>query len=121
MPKTVSISDDDLPDATATLHDDGSYEFSITGLAGLAERPRAPTRAEVDAGILSSDPPTIRTKDIRKSEILMLRAVELALPDGLLDNVETDDDSGVVDKESLLLAQLTRVIRRVHWVLEPPT
>jgi hypothetical protein len=120
MSTTVTISDDDLPDATATLHDDGSYEFSITGLAGLAERPRAPSRAELDAGILSSDPPTIRTSDIRKAEILMLRAVELALPDGLLDNVE-DETGAVIDKESLLLAQLTRIIRRVTWVLEPPT
>ena len=119
MPTTVTLTPDDLPDITATLHDDGSYEFSITGLTGFVARPRDPTQAEIDAGILSSSPPTIRTKDFRLVERLMLRAVEIGLPEGTLDNVEGVD--GAVDKEQLLLAQLTRVIRRAWWELEPPT
>jgi hypothetical protein len=118
MGTTVTVTPDDLPDVTATLHDDGSYEVSITGLAGLADRPRSPTPLEVAAGILSSNPPTVRSSDITQLDLLMLRAVEMALPDGLLDNVT--GEPGAVDKEQLLLAQLVRVIRRALWAIEAP-
>jgi hypothetical protein len=115
---TVTLSVTNLPDATATKHDDGTYEFSVTGLAGLATRPRTPTALERADGISSSDPPTVRGP-LLGIELLLLRAVEMALPDGTLDNLEGVE--GAVDKEQLLLAQLTRVVRRLSWKLDVPS
>lgn len=119
MSTTVTLTPDDLPDVTATLDDSGYYEISITGLLGLAENPRALTKAESDAGIVSVNPPTVRTDDPEQLELLMLRTVEIGLPVGMLDNVE--GVQGAVDLEHLLLAQLTRVVRRARIALEPPT
>lgn len=112
--RTVLVSVEGLPDAIATLHDDDSIEISVTGLTGLVARPRDPSREETEAGILTADPPTIRTSDRRQLELLVLRAVEIAIPDGLLDNVAG------IDREQLLLVQIGRLVRRLMWKLEPP-
>ncbi len=116
MSTTATLSIEGIPDATAILHDDGSYEFSITGLAGMLERPRNPTPAERRAGIRSSDPPTVKTKQLRNVELLMLRAVEMATPPELLEN-----EFQLPDKSQMLLAQIVRIWRRLLWQLEPPT
>lgn len=119
MARTVTVSVDELPDVSATLHDDGTYEVSITGITGLLDRTRDLTRQESDAGIVSANPPTVRTDEVDQIPLLILQAVEVAMPEGLLSNVEGID--GTIDREQALLAQLTRVVRRALITLEPPT
>lgn len=113
----LNADSDILPDTLATLHDDGSVELSIVGLAGLDPSPRALTREELAVGIISSNPPTIRTLDKPQAPLFMLRAIEISLPDGLLDN---DIGAGALDKEQLLLSQVTRIVRNAMIALEPP-
>jgi hypothetical protein len=118
MATTVSVSPSDLPDINATKHDDGSYELEITGLTGLLSIPRAIDLDEKALGIISANPPRIRSSDVAMLDLLMLRAIEKALPDGLLDNVEGVE--GALDKEQLLCAQIVRTVRRALIALEPP-
>lgn len=116
---TVSISPDDLPDATLSFNDEtGVYTLTVTGLTELRQSPRAPTISEKARGILASNPPTVQTKDKRDLDALILQAVEIAAPDGLLDNVANPDTGLPVDKEQLLQAQLTRMVRRALIALE---
>ena len=115
---SVSLTPDDLPDVEATLDSEGYYTIAITGLTGLDDPARDPTKEERDAGIVTLNPPTVRVADTRGVELVMLRAIEGALPDGLLDNTEGVD--GAVDKEHLLLAQVTRVVRLALITLETP-
>lgn len=118
MSTTVTVSPSDLPDITATKHDDGSYELEITGLTGLLTKPRAIDLDEKALGILSANPPRIRSADLAMLDLLMLRALEKALPDGLLDNVEGIE--GATDKEQALCSQIVRTVRRALIALEPP-
>jgi len=118
MPRTVSVSPDGLPDITATLEDDGTYDVTITGLTGLDETPRALTKAEKEAGIVAANPPRVRTKELRNVDLLLLRAIEVGLPEELLENFV---GGGAVDREQLLLGQICRTVDRVMWELEPPS
>lgn len=123
MPTTVTLEPDEIPDVNATKHDNGDYEVEITGIAGLEDRELADLiPAErlyyEKRGILEINPPRVRHADITALDLLMLEAVEKAMPDGLLDNVT--GEGATFDREQLLCAQLTRVVHLALIALEPP-
>lgn len=117
----VVLTDPDLPDCSLE-HDGEWYVLQITGLEGLVELPRFLRRDEEQAGIISLQPPTVRTKDARHLEQLMSRCLEVVIPPDLLETplVESNGRPGR-DRQQLLLAQATRIVRRALLRLEPPT
>lgn len=123
MPTTVTLTPDTLPDVNATKHDDGDYEVEITGITGLEDRTLDDLVSSEklyyeQRGILEINPPKVRHADKTALDLLMLEAVEKAMPDGLLDN--DTETVGALDKELLLCGQLVRVVRLALNTLEVP-
>jgi hypothetical protein len=115
----VDVSVAGLPDATISKSG-AEYTIEVTGLTGLQDKPRDLTVEERAFGVVAANPPTVTTTR-NNLELALVRAVEVSMPEGLLDEVESNTGEPVYLKHQLLIAQVTRLVRVCLETLEPST